>query len=72
MFLILVTFLVTTAIYVVLLALALRRVARHCQGNETATRAVTEHVLLPILGREPGQKAAEQKPSAQKTNGTLV
>jgi hypothetical protein len=44
MFLILVTFLVTTAIYVLLLALVLRRVARHCQGNEAATRAVTELV----------------------------
>jgi hypothetical protein len=66
------TFLVTTAIYMVLLAFVLRRVARHCQGNETATRAVTEHVLLPILGRSTEQKAAEQKPAAQKTNGTLV
>jgi hypothetical protein len=72
MFLILVTFLVTTAIYVALLALVLRRVARHCQGNDTATRAVTEHVLLPILGRAPDQRAAEQKPSVQKTKGTLV
>jgi hypothetical protein len=72
MFLILVTFLVTTTIYVGLLALVLRRVARHCQGNDTATRAVTEHVLLPILGRAPEQKVTEQKPSGQKTKGTLV
>ena len=72
MFLILVTFLVSTAIHVVLLAFVLRRVARHCQGNETATRAVMEHVLLPILGRAPEQKATEQKPSGQKTNGALV
>jgi hypothetical protein len=31
-----------------------------------------EHVLLPILGRAQEQKAAEQKPSVQKTRGTLV
>jgi hypothetical protein len=72
MFSILATFVVTTAIYVVLVALVLRRVARHCQGNETATRAVTEHVLLPVLGRAPEQTAAVQKPSVQKTKATLV
>jgi hypothetical protein len=45
------TFLVTTVGYVLLLWLALRRVALHLQGNEAATKAVTEHVLVPILGR---------------------
>ena len=72
MFSILATFVVTTAIYVGLPAMVLRRVARHCQGNEAATKALSEHLFLPILGCAQEQKTAEQKPSAQKTKGTLV
>jgi len=67
MFLIFMTFILTTALYGCLLFLACRRVARHLQGNQDAVKAVTEHVLLPMLGRQ-----AEQKPAVQKTKGTLV
>jgi hypothetical protein len=48
---VLITFVLTTGVYVTLLVLVLRRVAKHLQGNEAATKAVTEHVLVPILGR---------------------
>ncbi len=67
MFLIIATFGLTTGLYGFLLWLACRRVARHLQGNAEAVKAVTEHVLLPILGRQ-----AEQKPAVQKTKATLV
>ena len=67
MVLIFVTFILTTALYGCLLFLACRRVARHLQGNQEAVKAVTEHVLVPVLGRQ-----IEQKPPVQKTKGTLV
>lgn len=66
MFLIFLTFILTTALYACLVALALRRVAAHLRGNPEAVKAVTEHVLLPVLGRQ-----AEQKPAADKTKSTL-
>jgi len=53
MVLIILTFLLTTAGYGVLLWLAIRRVFRNLQGNEEAIRAVTQYVLLPLLGRQP-------------------
>ncbi len=62
-----VTFLLTTALYGTLAWLACRRVVGHLQGNPEAVKAVTDHVLLPMLGRE-----AEQKPAGPKTKGTLV
>ena len=59
MLLIFLTFILTTALYSCLLFLACRRVARHLQGNQEAVKAVTEHVLVPVLGRQ-----IEQKPPA--------
>lgn len=67
MFPIFLTFALTTALYGFLLWLAGRRVAKHLQGNAEAVKAVTEHVLLPILGRQ-----GEQKLAVQKTKDTLV
>jgi len=67
MLLIFVTFILTTVLYGCLLFLACRRVARHLQGNQEAVKAVTEHVLVPVLGRQ-----TEHKPPVQKTKGTLV
>lgn len=67
MFLIFLTFILTTGLYGGLLFLAGRRVARHLQGNPEAVKAVTEHVLLPILGRKPDNGA-----TVQKTKGTLA
>lgn len=49
------TFIVTTCLYGCFLFLACRRVARHLQGNQEAVKAVTEHVLLPMLGRQGEQ-----------------
>ena len=49
---VLLTFVATTGIYTGLLVLAFRRVARHLQGHPEAVQAVTEHVLLPLLGRK--------------------
>jgi hypothetical protein len=56
--LVLLTFVATTGIYSGLLVLAFRRVARHLQGHPEAMRAVTEHVLVPLLGkkRDEGEK----------------
>jgi hypothetical protein len=59
MVLVIMTFILTTSVYVCLMWLACRRVAHHLRGNAEAVKAVTEHVLLPMLGRQ-----AEQKPSA--------
>jgi hypothetical protein len=67
MLLIFLTFLVTTAFYGGLLFLVCRRVAMHLQGNADAVKAVTEHVLLPVLGRQ-----GEQKPPVLKAKGTPV
>ena len=53
MFLIFLTFLLTTAGYGILLWLACRRVSRHLQGNPEAVKAVTDHVLIPLLCRRP-------------------
>jgi len=70
------TFVGTTFLYVCLLFLVCRRIAKHLQGNPEAVKAVTDHVFLPALGRKPehkpvGQKT-EQKLMTQKTKGTLV
>jgi hypothetical protein len=46
------TFILTSCMYGCLLFLACRRVARHLQGNQEAVKAVTEHVLLPMFGRQ--------------------
>lgn len=59
MLLIILTFLLTTALYGTLLYLACRRVSRHLQGNEQAIEAVTTHVLLPLLGRRPQDENAQ-------------
>jgi hypothetical protein len=63
MLLVLLTFLATTALYAVLVAVVFRRVALHLQGNAEAMRAVTEHVLVPLLGRkkkDPDADAPEE------------
>jgi len=48
-----ITFIVTTALYGILAYFALRRVAKHLQGNEAAIKQVSEHVFCPIFGRKP-------------------
>lgn len=53
MLLIILTFLLTTALYGLLLYLACRRISRHLQGNPEGVKAVTDHVLIPLLGRQP-------------------
>ena len=53
MFVVIMTFSLTTGIYASLMWLACRRVVHHLRGNPEAVKAVTEHVLLPMLGRKP-------------------
>ena len=53
------TFILTTGVYACLMWLAGRRVAHHLRGNPEAVKAVTEHVLLPMLGRQAEQKPTE-------------
>ncbi len=60
------TFLLTTALYGTLAWLACRRVVSHLQENPEAVKAVTDHVLLPMLGRQ-----TEQEPAVQKTKEPL-
>jgi hypothetical protein len=50
MFLILVAFLATVG---VLVWFGCQRVAVHLRGNPDATKAVVEHVLIPLFGRKP-------------------
>jgi hypothetical protein len=47
------TFLFTTALYGGLLWLGGRRVAAHLRGNPAAARAVSDHLLLPLLRGKP-------------------
>jgi len=58
---ILVTFIITTALYVALGAWGTRRVVRHLMANRDAVQAVTEHVLMPLLGHTP-QEGEKTKP----------
>ncbi|HYV36639.1 MAG TPA: hypothetical protein VE988_13100 [Gemmataceae bacterium] len=59
--LVLLTFVVTCGLWLALLAIAFRRVASHLQGRPAAVEAVTEHVLLPLLGRKRDE-AEKKKP----------
>lgn len=59
MFLVCLTFLLTTALYGFLLWLAVRRVSRHLQGNAEGVKAVTDHVLIPLLGRQPAGESEQ-------------
>jgi hypothetical protein len=68
MFLVLLTFLLTTALYGGLLWLACRRLSRHLQGNPDAVKAVTDHVLIPLLGR----RAEGEKPLSPAPKGKLL
>ena len=56
------TFILTTCLYGCVLLLACRRVARHLRGNQEAVKAVTEHVLLPVFGRQDEQEPVEERP----------
>jgi len=64
---VLLMFTLTTLLYGVCLWFAARRIARHLQGNGEGVKAVTDHVLVPLLGR----KAAPTS-TVQKTKGSLV
>jgi hypothetical protein len=56
MLLIILTFLLTTAFYAILLYLACRRISRHLQRTPEGVKAVTAHVLLPLLNRPPDEE----------------
>ncbi|MHB1423119.1 MAG: hypothetical protein ACYC3I_07985 [Gemmataceae bacterium] len=45
------TWLLTTFVYGALLWFAVQRVVRHLKNNGEGLKAVTEHVLLPMLGK---------------------
>jgi len=48
---VLLTYVLTTTAYSLLGWLAFRRIAQHLEGNPDGIKAVTTHVLLPLLGR---------------------
>jgi hypothetical protein len=58
---ILMTFVLTTVLYVGLGVWGLMRVIRHLQTNRAAVQAVTEHVLMPLFGRK-AEQAEKKKP----------
>lgn len=51
MFLMFVTFVVVLAGMAALIWIGCQRVALHLRGKPEATRAVVEHVLMPLFGR---------------------
>jgi len=53
---VLLTYVLTTAIYGLLGLLAFRKIACHLQNNPEAVKAVTNHVLLPLLLRQEDTK----------------
>jgi hypothetical protein len=61
---ILVTFLLTSAMYAALVACGAVRVIRHLQTDRAGVQAVIDHVLMPLLGRTPEQ--VEKKKPAPK------
>jgi hypothetical protein len=63
MFLIFLTFVLTTAVYGLVLGLALRRISRYLQSSPEGVKAVTQHVLIPLLGR-PLEQESERLPTA--------
>lgn len=65
MFLMFLTFVVVMSGIGVLLWFAFHRIALHLRGNLEATRAVVEHVLIPLFGCKEAT-AFESKP-----DGTL-
>jgi hypothetical protein len=60
---ILLTFVATTGLYVGLAVLAFCRVMRHLQTHPDGMRAVTEHVLAPLFGRQ-GDKTGQERPES--------
>ena len=62
MSLVLLTFLLTTALYGALALLAWQRLARHLKDNPQAVEAFTRHILLPLLGRTEDDTKKDVKP----------
>lgn len=62
MTLVLLTFILTTAGYAVLLWFALRKVMSHLQNNPEAQAAVTKHVVGPLFSSNEPPVAEEDKP----------
>jgi hypothetical protein len=52
---------VTTVVYGSLLWLAGRRVVRHLKENQEEIKAVTERVLLHLLGRRPARRGRSRR-----------
>lgn len=66
MFLAFLTFVFVTAAYAALIGFALYRVATHLRGNEQATKAVVDHVLLPLFGKAPENVPKEPEPPVKE------
>jgi hypothetical protein len=49
----------TTALYAVPVFIGARRLMLHLRGNQEACEAFSKHVLIPLLGRKPKEKAEE-------------
>ena len=49
--LIVLTFLLTSALWAAALLFAVRRVVRHMQSNPEAVAAISTHLLVPLFGK---------------------
>jgi len=61
---ILLSFLGTTLFYALLAGLAASRVARRLKGDDAATQAFSQYILIPLLGGHPDER--EEKPPERR------
>jgi hypothetical protein len=54
------TFIATTCFYLAIALFFCQRVVWHLQDNPEAVKAVTDHVLVPLLGRKPEEETIEE------------
>ena len=68
------TWLLTTIVYGALIWFGVQRVVRHLKNNPDGVKAVTEHVLLPLLGKsaEPPLQEASNPPERTFANSRLA
>ena len=56
---ILLSFLGTTVFYTLIAYLAARRIARRLRGDDAATQAFSQYILIPLLGGHRDEKDEE-------------
>jgi hypothetical protein len=67
---ILLTFLGTTVFYALIAYLAARRIARRLKGDDVATQAFSQYILIPLLGGHRDEK--DEEPAQRRAPGKIV